>query len=197
MIPRLAITCGEPAGIGVDLVLQIAQEPLPANCVVIADTEILKNRDGHWFWSTIWESRNIYRDVFIVSILINIFAISTPLFTRLVYDKIVPNLAFDSLWVLAVGVSLVFLFDFLLRKLRYYFIDVASKKLDLQLSAKIFSRVMGIRLEARPLSVGAFANNLQSFEAIREFITSATISALVDLPFTIIFLLAECLFEFS
>ena len=44
MTPRLAITCGEPAGIGVDLVLQIAQEPLPANCVVIADTEVLKSR---------------------------------------------------------------------------------------------------------------------------------------------------------
>ncbi len=151
--------------------------------------DVLGDKKQHWFWGTVMKVMPIYRDVLVASLLINCFAVASPLFVMNVYDRIVPNLAFDSLWVLAVGVSLVFLFDFLLRKLRYYFIDVASKKLDLQLSAKIFSRVMGIRLEARPLSVGAFANNLQSFEAIREFITSATISALVDLPFTIIFLL--------
>ncbi|WP_315983061.1 hypothetical protein [Aliamphritea spongicola] len=69
----------------------------------------------------------IYRDVLVASLLINCFAVASPLFVMNVYDRIVPNLAFDSLWVLAVGVSLVFLFDFLLRKLRYYFIDVASK----------------------------------------------------------------------
>ena len=73
--------------------------------------EILKTRDGHWFWSTLWLSRSIYRDVFIASILINIFAISAPLFTRLVYDKIVPNLAFDSLWVLSIGITIIFGFD--------------------------------------------------------------------------------------
>ncbi len=87
--------------------------------------EILKTRDGHWFWSTLWESRSIYRDVFIASILINIFAIAAPLFTRLVYDKIVPNLAFDSLWVLAIGISVIFIFDLVLKLLRSYFIDLS------------------------------------------------------------------------
>ncbi|WP_017223732.1 type I secretion system permease/ATPase [Moritella dasanensis] len=150
--------------------------------------EILKNRDGHWFWSTIWESRNIYRDVLIVSILINIFAISTPLFTRLVYDKIVPNLAFDSLWVLAIGISIIFAFDLVLKIMRSYFIDLAGKKSDLLISAKIFSRVMGIRMEVKPPSVGAFARHMQEFESIREFFTSATVSSLIDLPFALIFL---------
>ena len=73
--------------------------------------EVLKTREGHWFWSTLWESKNIYRDVLLASILINIFAIATPLFTRLVYDKIVPNLAFESLWVLSSGIFLIFIFD--------------------------------------------------------------------------------------
>lgn len=151
--------------------------------------EILKNRDGHWFWSTLWESRSIYRDVFIASILINIFAIAAPLFTRLVYDKIVPNLAFDSLWVLAIGITIIFIFDFILKVLRSYFIDLAGKKSDLLLSAKIFSRVMGIRMESKPASVGAFARHLQEFESIREFFTSATVSSLIDLPFALFFLL--------
>ncbi|MFB9153195.1 type I secretion system permease/ATPase [Vibrio gallaecicus] len=151
--------------------------------------EILKTRDGHWFWSTIWQSKNIYRDVLIASILINLFAIAAPMFTRLVYDKVVPNLAFETLWVLASGIFVVFLFDFALKLMRSYFIDVAGKKSDILISSKIFSKVLGIRMEAKPPSVGAFARHLQEFESIREFFTSATISSLIDLPFAMLFLL--------
>ncbi|CAM3969040.1 type I secretion system permease/ATPase [Vibrio neonatus] len=151
--------------------------------------EILKTRKGHWFWGTLKESRSIYRDVLIASILINIFAIATPLFTRIVYDKVVPNLAFESLWVLASGIVVIFIFDLLLKSLRSYFIDVAGKKSDILISSKLFSKVMGIRMEARPPSVGAFARHLQEFESIREFFTSATIAALIDLPFALLFLL--------
>ncbi|MGP8308662.1 type I secretion system permease/ATPase [Vibrio sp. YIC-376] len=150
--------------------------------------EVLKTKEGHWFWSTIWQSKRIYRDVFIASLLINVFAIAAPMFTRLVYDKVVPNLAFETLWVLASGVFVVFLFDFILKTLRNYFIDVAGKKSDILISSKLFSKVMGIRMESKPPSVGAFARHLQEFESIREFFTSATISALIDLPFAILFL---------
>ncbi|PKF80012.1 type I secretion system permease/ATPase [Vibrio sp. vnigr-6D03] len=150
--------------------------------------EVLKPRDGHWFWSTLLESKHIYRDVLIASILINMFAIAAPMFTRLVYDKVVPNLAFESLWVLASGIFVVFLFDFLLKLLRSYFIDIAGKKSDVLISSKLFSKVMGIRMESRPASVGAFARHLQEFESIREFFTSATVSSLIDLPFALLFL---------
>ncbi|EOD77133.1 ABC transporter [Grimontia sp. AD028] len=150
--------------------------------------EILKERQGHWFWSTLWESRSIYRDVLIASIFINAFAIATPLFSRIVYDKIVPNLAFDSLWVLATGVFVIFLFDLVLKMLRSYFIDISGKKSDLLISSRIFEKVMGIRMEARPPSVGAFARHMQEFESIRDFFTSASVSALIDLPFAFFFL---------
>ncbi|QFI55128.1 type I secretion system permease/ATPase [Aeromonas simiae] len=150
--------------------------------------KVLETRHGHWFWSTLLESRGIYRDVLVASILINLFAIASPLFTMNVYDKIVPNLAFDSLWVLAVGAVVVFTFDFVMRQLRSYFIDVAGKKSDMLLSAKIFAKVMGMRMEARPASTGAFAKHLQEFESIREFFTSATVSTLIDLPFAFLFL---------
>ena len=151
--------------------------------------EILKTRKGHWFWSTIWQSKKIYRDVLIASILINLFAIAAPMFTRLVYDKVVPNLAFETLWVLASGIFVIFLFDLTLKLMRSYFIDVAGKKSDILISSKLFSKVMGIRMESRPASVGAFARHLQEFESIREFFTSATIGSLIDLPFAILFLL--------
>lgn len=150
--------------------------------------EILKTREGHWFWSTLWQSKHIYRDVLIASILINIFAIAAPMFTRIVYDKVVPNLAFETLWVLASGIFVVFLFDFVLKMMRNYFIDVAGKKSDILISSKLFSKVMGIRMESKPTSVGAFARHLQEFESIREFFTSATVSALIDLPFALLFL---------
>ncbi|MGR5091855.1 type I secretion system permease/ATPase [Vibrio maritimus] len=150
--------------------------------------EVLKTRDGHWFWGTLWESKRIYRDVLIASLLINIFAIAAPLFTRLVYDKVVPNLAFETLWVLAAGIFVVFGFDLVLKLMRSYFIDVAGKKSDILISSKLFSKVMGIRMESRPPSVGAFARHLQEFESIREFFTSATIASLIDLPFALLFL---------
>jgi ATP-binding cassette subfamily C protein LapB len=150
--------------------------------------EILKTRKGHWFWSTLFESKHIYRDVLIASLLINMFAIATPMFTRLVYDKVVPNLAFDSLWVLASGMAIVLIFDLVLKLLRSYFIDVAGKKSDVIVSSKLFAKVMGVRMEAKPKSVGAFARHLQEFESIREFFTSATITSLIDLPFAFLFL---------
>jgi ATP-binding cassette subfamily C protein LapB len=150
--------------------------------------EVLKTREGHWFWGTIWQSKRIYRDVLIASILINLFAIAAPMFTRLVYDKVVPNLAFETLWVLASGIFVIFLFDLTLKLMRSYFIDVAGKKSDILISSKLFSKVLGIRMEARPASVGAFARHLQEFESIREFFTSATIGSLIDLPFAILFL---------
>ncbi|MDW6094548.1 type I secretion system permease/ATPase [Vibrio rhizosphaerae] len=151
--------------------------------------EVLKTNQGHWFWSTIWQSKNIYRDVLIASLLINAFAIAAPMFSRLVYDKVVPNLAFETLWVLSSGIVCIFLFDITLKLLRSYFIDVAGKKSDILISSKLYSKVLGIRMENRPPSVGAFARHLQEFESIREFFTSATISSLIDLPFAFLFLL--------
>ena len=99
-----------------------------------------EKKKGHWFWGTVTGSWRIYRDVFIASLLINIFAVASPLFVMNVYDRVVPNNAFDTLWVLAIGAAVVYLFDFLLRMLRSYFIDIAGKKSDILISASIFPR---------------------------------------------------------
>ncbi|MCG8427848.1 MAG: type I secretion system permease/ATPase [Chromatiales bacterium] len=151
--------------------------------------EVLRLRSRHWFWGTLSKSWRIYRDVLLASLLINLFALTSPLFIMNVYDRVVPNNAIETLWVLAIGVTVVYLFDLIMRALRGYFVDVAGKKSDILLSAAIFERVLGIKMEARPPSVGAFANNLREFESIRDFITSATIVTLVDLPFIALFLL--------
>jgi ATP-binding cassette subfamily C protein LapB len=147
-------------------------------------------RARHWFWSAIAQSWPIYGEVLVASLLINLFALVTPFFSMNIYDRVVPNLAFSTLWVLTIGAAFVFGFDLLMRTLRSYFIDVAGKRADITLSAKIFATVLGIRMAGRPASVGAFANNVQEFESFREFVTSATITTLVDLPFAILFIVA-------
>ncbi|WP_419533887.1 type I secretion system permease/ATPase [Endozoicomonas sp.] len=148
----------------------------------------LNVKSRHWFWGTIIGSWRIYRDVLLASLLINVFVIASPLFVMNVYDRVVPNQAFDTLWVLAIGAFIVFSFDFILKMVRSYFIDLAGKKSDILLSSTIMEQVLGLSMKARPASVGSFAKNLQDFESIREFITSSTVTALVDLPFTCIIL---------
>ncbi|HHA19498.1 MAG TPA: type I secretion system permease/ATPase, partial [Methylophaga sp.] len=145
-------------------------------------------RTNYWFWGTIARFWPIYAEVFIASILVNIFALASPLFIMNVYDRVVPNHAIETLWVLAIGVATVFVFDLLLRVLRGYFIDMAGKKADVILSATIFEKVMGIKMSSRSNSVGSFANNLHEFETFREFFTSTTLTTFVDLPFALLFI---------
>jgi len=146
------------------------------------------DKSKHWFWSTIRQAWPTYSEVLVASFLINLFALASPLFIMNVYDRVVPNNAVDTLWVLAIGVGAVFTFDFIMKTLRGYFVDVAGKSVDIKLSAKIFEHMLGIRMANRPRSVGAFANTVHSFEAFREFITSTTITVLIDLPFVVLYL---------
>jgi len=142
----------------------------------------------HWFWGALLENMPVYRDVLLAAALINVFALAMPLFTMNVYDRVVPNHAVETLWLLAAGLVIIQVFDFVLRTMRGYFIDLASKRVDVDLSSRIMERVLGIRMENKPLSAGSFAANLRSFETVRDFITSASVTALIDLPFALLFL---------
>src|SRR5690606_31566023 len=115
-------------------------------------------------------------------------ALASPLFIMNVYDRVVPNRAMETLWVLAIGVVTVIGFDLLLKTLRAYFVDNAGKRADVLLSSRIFEQVLNLQVKARPASAGAFANHLREFETLRAFFTSVTVTALVDLPFLAIFL---------
>ena len=150
--------------------------------------ELLNIRSRHWFWGTLLRSWRIYRDVLLASFMVNMFALAAPLFIMNVYDRVVPNKAIETLWVLTAGLIVVYLFDFVIKMLRAYFIDIAGKKSDLLLSSTLFEKVMGMRMAERPRSIGSFANNLREFETIRDFIASATITALIDIPFVILFI---------
>ena len=143
---------------------------------------------SHWFWGTLRKSWGIFASVLLASVLINLFILATPLFTMNVYDKVVPNDAIETLWVLAVGIVTVYLFDTLLRFVRAYLLEIAGKKSDIIMSSIIFSQVLNLRLDQWPQSTGSFASQLREFESIRNFFTASTIATVVDLPFAVIFL---------
>lgn len=152
--------------------------------------EVRAVRSGHWFWSAVVSQRGIYRDVLWAAFLINLFALAFPIFTMNVYDRVVPNHAVETLWVLSIGLLLTLGADLYMRLLRSRFVDEASSRIDVQLAGHLMERVLGMRLEHRPQSVGSFAANLRGYEQVRDFIASSTVTALVDLPFTLIFVAA-------
>ncbi|WP_322746176.1 type I secretion system permease/ATPase, partial [Providencia rustigianii] len=140
------------------------------------------------FWKIIWRYKKYYYQVIIASFVINVLALISSLYVMNVYDRVIPNQAYETLWVLSIGVVLAICFEFLAKMLRSYLLDIAGKKADIVISAMLFHRVMGIRLDKRPASSGSYANNLRDFESIREFMTSASLLALVDLPFILLFI---------
>ena len=140
----------------------------------------------HWFWGTIFESWRVYRDVFLAAFLINVFGLVGIFYVLNVYDRVIPNNATETLWVLSLGVAVVYLFAVLMRTLRSYFIDEAAKRTNLKISATLLQKVLDLKMEARPQSIGSFTKNLQEFEGIRDFITSFSITAIIDLPFTVL-----------
>lgn len=148
----------------------------------------LHNTQEHWLKVMLRDAMPIYRDALLASLVINLFALVSPLFMMNVYDKIVPNLAFESLWVLASGAALAFIFDFTLRSLRSSLIDIAGKKIDIIVSSRLFAKLMGMPLANRSPSVGGMAKQMSEFDSVRDMLTSATLTTLVDLPFALFFL---------
>jgi len=153
-----------------------------------AERGAVNTHTGHWFWGVIKGLIPDYSQVVLASLLVNSLAIAAPLFMLNVYDRVLPNSAFSTLWVLAIGMALVLCFDLVFRMLRGAIIDGAGRRADVKLASRIFDHVLRIRLDERPASSGAFANRLREFETVREFFSSASLLALVDLLFIALFL---------
>ena len=139
-----------------------------------------------WLTGPIRANRALYLQVALAAVLINLFGLVTSLFSMTVYNRIVPNNATASLVALTVGVAIVVVFDFVLRTIRGYFIDIAGSRIDREVGASIFDAMLGMKLGDRAGSSGAFAGLLREFEALRDFFASATLTAIVDVPFILI-----------
>ncbi len=151
----------------------------------------------HWFWGVISEHRHLYRDIIVASVLSNLIAFSMPLFVMNVYNRVVPNRAVESLWVMAIGVFVMITADFVIHMTRGYLVDLAAAKTNVKLSREMMAHVLDMRSEERSPSVGSFAGSIQGFDSVRSFISSATVLAYVDLPFALLFFLVIAMISWT
>jgi ATP-binding cassette, subfamily C, bacterial LapB len=145
-------------------------------------------RPTRWFWDILARYKSYYLHVGLATVVVNVLSLVASMFAMTVYDRVIPNQAFSTLWVLAIGVGCATGFEFLARMLRSWLTDVAGKKADVVMSSVLFRRVLNLRLDQKPQSAGSFANTLRDYESVRDFVTSATLLALADLPFVLLFL---------
>ncbi|PWB30212.1 type I secretion system permease/ATPase [Pseudomonas sp. SDI] len=149
----------------------------------------LMPRVDAWFRDTLKLSRWLYSDAILASLLINLLGLMVPLFVMQTYDRVVPNQATSTLWVLAIGLLIGTLFELTLRVVRAHLLDQAGKKTDLILSATLFEKITGMSMKARPATVGGFAQSIHDFQGLREFLTAVTLTSVIDLPFVVLMLL--------
>ena len=173
-------------------------EPAYTGRAVVVETDPTREREGerpwdkarrtHWFWSEVWKVRKEFWPVLLAALIVNLLAFAMPLFTMNVYDRVIPNKAVSTLWVLGLGVVIALAFDFTLRIARSRLIDEVGRKLDAKLSQKLFEKVMNLPMAERQGSTGAFARRVSEFEMVRDFFASTTVVLAVDLVFLVLFL---------
>ncbi|MEO5972317.1 MAG: type I secretion system permease/ATPase [Sphingomicrobium sp.] len=173
-------------------------EPVFTGRAIVVESDPTKEREGerpwgkarrtHWFWSEVWKVRRQFWPVLLAALVVNLLALAVPLFTMNVYDRVIPNKAVSTLWVLAAGVALALSFDFVLRLARAQLIDEIGRKLDAKLAQKLFEKVMNLPMAERQGSTGAFARRVSEYELVRDFFASTTVVLAVDVLFLFLFL---------
>ena len=153
------------------------------------DSKTHQGRYGHWFFGPLYAARSIYVQVGLAALLTNIFALVSSGFSMIVFDRVMPNGAMETLIALIVGVFLIFIADFVIRTLRSYFLDTAGAQADMIIADTLFEQVVDMEISARKGPIGDMANTLREFESLRDFMTSATMTTFIDIPFALLFLL--------
>ena len=166
-----------------ELSLEVGKYVILSNIDPIKDTS-----SASWFWGSFAQSKWLYFQVIIAAALTNFLGLSTSLFIMVVYDRVVPNEAIESLIALTIGVSIALGFDFMIKTIRGQFVDRAGQRADGRMARLIFNRLLNLRLDRRSEKSGAMASVVREFDTLREFFTSATLIAVVDLPFIFFFI---------
>lgn len=148
------------------------------------------NSSDHWFWASFSKNWWAYVQILISAAIINIIAVVTALFTMIVYDRVLPAGATESLFALTVGVFIALIFDLLLKLVRANFVDHAGKRSDVIIGERLFDHVVNMELFSKKGTAGDISVALREFETLRDFFTSATVIAIIDMPFIVVYLLA-------
>jgi ATP-binding cassette subfamily C protein LapB len=195
---RYEVILPEAGDARIELTEEQLAERFSGHCLLIKPEPKVDLRGGdpvpvapsHWLWSTLWRYKRYYASTMIAALMINVLTVATSFFTMNVYDRVVPTQAYTTLWSLAIGVVIAMIFEFLSRHIRGYVLDIAGKKADLVMGSLLFRQALSVRLETRPANAGSFAHQLREYESVRDFVTSATMTTLTDLPFVALFVIA-------
>jgi ATP-binding cassette subfamily C protein LapB len=152
-----------------------------------AEAAALADPARHWLWGTLGRFTPYYRSALVAALLSNVLMLVSGLATSVIYDKVIPHQAYVTLWAVATACALAIVFDLVARQLRAYLIDMAGRKIDLILGSTLFRQTLDLRMEHRPASAGAYAHHLAQVEQVRDFFASATLAAVSDLPFIVVF----------
>lgn len=151
--------------------------------------EYIKPYETSWFWSIVHQDWKRYIDIMFASLMANILALATIIFSMQVYDRVVPSQSIPTLWVLAGGVLIAAIFEFVLRVARVYLSDIIGKRADLRISDRVFGHALRIKNSERSKSTGTFISQIRELEGVRDLVTSTTMGAIADLPFFFLFLI--------
>ncbi len=146
--------------------------------------EYIKPYETSWFWSIVLQDWKRYIDIMFASLMANILALATIIFSMQVYDRVVPSQSIPTLWVLAGGVLIAAIFEFVLRVARVYLSDIIGKRADLRISDRVFGHALRIKNSERSKSTGTFISQIRELEGVRDLVTSTTMGAIADLPFS-------------
>ena len=147
----------------------------------------MSNNNKHWFWGSVLNFKSIFFRIGLAATMINLLSVASSIFIMVVYDRVIPNAAFPSLYALTAGMMIVLIFDFILKNMRAWFIDLAAQQIDLKVGYDIYSKILKAPLDQVSGSVGGLASTIKGFDHVREFFTSATLALVVDLPFVFLF----------
>lgn len=150
--------------------------------------DYIKPREKHWIWRIVFRNMKPYYIVILAALFINLLGLAGITYSMQTYDRVIPAQSWPTMWVLFAGVSLAFVFDFVLRLMRYGVIDILGKRADLRISDRVFGHALRIKNGHRPQSTGTFISQIRELEQVREMITSSTVVAIADLPFFFLFL---------
>ncbi len=147
----------------------------------------MSNNNKHWFWGSVLNFKSIFFRIGLAATMINLLSVASSIFIMVVYDRVIPNAAFPSLYALTAGMAIVLIFDFILKNMRAWFIDLAAQQIDLKVGYDIYERILKAPLDQVSGSVGGLASVIKGFDHVNEFFTSATLALVVDLPFVFLF----------
>ena len=147
-----------------------------------------ENIAARMVWRELFRKTGWLRDVLIATVIINLLAVSTSLFAMQVYDRVVPTMAYATLWTLVAGMGMVVSLDWLLKTFRARTLDSIAAKVDQSVSEQVFDHVMRLRLDLQPKSTGTLAAQVTGLDSVRQFFSSGVVFALIDMPFALMFI---------